>query len=548
MKGNHLHVAVGGEMTQLRSVVIIGSGPAAAGAALALLEDPGVTITIIDLGLRLEEEHEAARRRLAQIDESSWRGEDLAVIQHQPVAIGNSRLPQKRTYGSDFPFRDLGQQQGLPEFKGHVDPVVSGAYGGFSNVWGAQTMPFSRATFDCWPLSYDDLAPHYKVALDEMHVSGDDDDLANLFPHIAPPIPLPPLSARTNAVLGNYERNRAALGLRGLTLGRARVALNSTACTRCGLCMTGCPNELIYSSSQTFDRLRATGRVNYRPGLMALKLAEDEQGPLVRVKSIESSMVEDLRADRIFVACGGLGSTRLVLGSLEETSHRLEFLESAQFLIPALSLHPVGDPEIDRDFTLNQFNMVYDDSGIGLDLVQVHFYPNNPAVERGFPSFVQSAAFAGLRSSTLKRLSVGLGYLPSWASPTATLTARATGINSLPDLELERKNPKIFPPMLRRFLSAMLKSGAQLDLWPVLPMVTLSDVTKSYHFGGTFPMSNERGGYRTDVLGRLDRWEKIHLIDGSVFPSIPATTFTLTVMANAHRIAKAVCRQEKTSK
>ena len=39
-------------------------------------------------------------------------------------------------------------------------------------------------------------------------------------------------------------------------------------------------------------------------------------------------------------------------------------------------------------------------------------------------------------------------------------------------------------------------------------------------------------------LGEADRaWNRIHLVDGAVFPSVPATTFTLTVMANAHRIA-----------
>jgi len=37
-------------------------------------------------------------------------------------------------------------------------------------------------------------------------------------------------------------------------------------------------------------------------------------------------------------------------------------------------------------------------------------------------------------------------------------------------------------------------------------------------------------------LGRLGKWENIHLIDASVFPNVPATTFTLTIMANAHRI------------
>jgi choline dehydrogenase-like flavoprotein len=32
-------------------------------------------------------------------------------------------------------------------------------------------------------------------------------------------------------------------------------------------------------------------------------------------------------------------------------------------------------------------------------------------------------------------------------------------------------------------------------------------------------------------------WDHIHLVDASVFPDVPATTFTLTIMANAHRIA-----------
>ena len=41
----------------------------------------------------------------------------------------------------------------------------------------------------------------------------------------------------------------------------------------------------------------------------------------------------------------------------------------------------------------------------------------------------------------------------------------------------------------------------------------------------------------TDRLGRLRRWTNIHLVDASVFPTVPATTFTLTIMANAHRIA-----------
>jgi hypothetical protein len=45
------------------------------------------------------------------------------------------------------------------------------------------------------------------------------------------------------------------------------------------------------------------------------------------------------------------------------------------------------------------------------------------------------------------------------------------------------------------------------------------------------------GALETDTLGRLAEWRRIHMVDGAVLPSVAATTFTLSVMANAHRIA-----------
>ena len=51
-------------------------------------------------------------------------------------------------------------------------------------------------------------------------------------------------------------------------------------------------------------------------------------------------------------------------------------------------------------------------------------------------------------------------------------------------------------------------------------------------------MSHNPGRFETDTLGRLPGLERVHLIDASVFPSIPATTITLSIMANAHRIAQ----------
>jgi choline dehydrogenase-like flavoprotein len=51
-------------------------------------------------------------------------------------------------------------------------------------------------------------------------------------------------------------------------------------------------------------------------------------------------------------------------------------------------------------------------------------------------------------------------------------------------------------------------------------------------------MSNNNDNFgKSDKWGRPFGFKKVHIIDSSVLPSIPATTITLTVMANAARIA-----------
>jgi choline dehydrogenase-like flavoprotein len=91
-----------------------------------------------------------------------------------------------------------------------------------------------------------------------------------------------------------------------------------------------------------------------------------------------------------------------------------------------------------------------------------------------------------------------------------------------------------------RSIKAGLKlaaNGLKLGGVPVVPAMQFAEPGRSYHSGGTFPMRRTPGRLETDTLGQLPSLPRVHFIDATVFPSIPATTITLTVMANAHRIA-----------
>jgi ferredoxin len=524
----------------MTTAVIVGSGAAAAGAALALSTRPDIQITVLDLGARLEPEKQHVLDRLSVLDQEHWPDVEMASVVGQPVRSSVKGLPEKRTFGSDFPFRDVGQLMGLTSSRDVNRSVVSGAYGGFSNVWGAQVMPFSAAVFDSWAMSVGEFEWHYKEILRHLPFAAEDDDLADLFPLLGQPHPLPEVSSRTRRVLQAYDRNRPRLNKLGIAVGKARLAFDSRACVRCGRCMTGCPYSLIYSASQTFDELRRSDRVTYHGGLLVLKVAELGDKAVVTAKDPGTGQIHRFEADRVYLACGAVGSTRIVVNSLDLYDRDVAMHESQQFTVPMLSRRSVPDPRSEPTFTLNQFNMTVALDDAGFDLAQIHFYTHNEAFIQALPQPLRLRLMEPVMVHLLRRLTVAIGYLPSWHSPRLRLRGRrASNPDDLPELFVSRDDPPwLRNAFARTVLRRTLRAAPLLDLYPILPELIWAAGGKSYHWGGTFPYTQDRRTiFSSDRVGRVGLWKRVHLVDAAVFPTVPATTYMLTVMANSHRIA-----------
>jgi ferredoxin len=518
----------------MSTALVIGSGPAAAGASLALSRADDVKITVLDIGLGLEDELSGQLERLASARPDEWDPSLVTALSQPPVHLTEGGLPQKRLYGSDYPFRNIGQLDGITA-KDANSSLVSAAYGGFSTVWGSQLMPFSPTAFSEWPISAASFRPHYEAILREIPFAAEEDDLAADFPLMVESKPLPPLSQRTERVLEAYSRHRSRLNRRGVRVGKARLAFHPDECVRCGLCMTGCPYGLIYSAAQTFDALDRANRITRLSGFLATELSEDANRATVWAKDLSTGETQRFDADRIFVACGAVGTTRLVANSLGLFNITIPMLESQQFVVPLASLRATEDPRLDKDFTLNQFNMTVTANSDPVDMSQLHFYTFNAAFSDALPRRLRGRT----ESQVLRRLTVALGYLPSWRSPRLSLRVRSPqGGAHLPPLHVSHgPAPSGRGQMLRTVLRKLVGSGPLLDLYPLLPGVRLAAPGKSYHWGGSFPHKHAPNLLASDRLGRVGGWRRTHLVDASVFPSIPAMTFTLTIMANAHRVA-----------
>ena len=524
-------------------VTIVGSGPAAAAAALALLRDR-CEIEILDIGQRLEAERRRLVGAVADSRPDTWPAGVRAELSRQPAAQAKGELPQKWVFGSDFPFRDAGQLAELTTAPGGNTRAVSGAFGGFSNAWGAQIMPFTKPTLDAWPAGYDAMVPHYRAVLEHIPFAGADDDYSEYFPLIARADPLPRLAPPAARLMDRYRARRSSIRRRGVTVGEARLALDAASCIECGLCLTGCPYGLIYSSSDTLTRLVERRQVSYQDGLLVLRVGEDDQGCWVETRDLTTGSLTTRRTDRVLLACGGLGTTRLVLNSIRPEATEVTLQESVQLVLPFVSTRPAPNPRTYSTFTLNQINLLVAYGRRGLDLAQFHLYPYNPTFDDAIPAILRR--FPASQDAILRRVVAGLGYLPSWASPAVVVSVGRDGVSTLPTVHLGSRRTSATAKAIRDVLLRLLVVAPALDLWPVMSSLRISGAAKSYHFGGSFPHVAGRpatGRFETDDLGRPAEWRRIHLIDGSVFPTVAATTFTLTVMANAHRIASAIAEE-----
>ena len=77
------------------TALIIGSGPGAAGAALALAADPAQQVTVIDVGGTLEPDLRSTLDRLATTSEGSWSPADVERISLQPVPTRRGVIPHQ---------------------------------------------------------------------------------------------------------------------------------------------------------------------------------------------------------------------------------------------------------------------------------------------------------------------------------------------------------------------------------------------------------------------------------------------------------------------
>jgi choline dehydrogenase-like flavoprotein len=267
-------------------------------------------------------------------------------------------------------------------------------------------------------------------------------------------------------------------------------------------------------------------------GLYAIEFREHPNWVEVTALDLASDRLLSVRARRLFLGMGAINSTRMVARSLGLVRRPIRLKDSQYFFFPLLSYSKASS---DPAFTLAELFIEILNPVLGPYYTHFQVYGLNPLFRQTIHALVP---WPLRRPSLLRELEERFylfqGFLHSEQSGGLEL--------SIESIEGGKERVKIRglsnPDSLRVARRAQRLLRRELLGFGLIPPVYLTMVPlgRSFHVGGSFPMGGHDPILRSDRLGRPAGLKRVHLLDAATFPSIPATTITLPIMANADRV------------
>ena len=520
---------------------VIGSGPAGVACTRALIER-GIRVTILDVGKSYNRETLASIRRLQVTPLDEWKNSEIYKELYSRRELSETTIPKKRVFGSDFPYED-DRQLNLNQL--NTKCLISHAKGGLSNVWGGAVLPFRSEDFQEWPISLSDLIPYYEIITKEMGISGVRDDLEVMYPLYTEPQGVFELSNQGKHILNVMQRSRKKLNAKGIYFGQSRIGVNlkegkrSTQCCYQGVCLEGCPFFVIYNSMFSLDKLILKKECAYISNI-AVSDIEEISNNKVRVNgfSENDSTQKTFLFDKVFIACGPIASAKIVIHTLKKYDHVFNLKYHPYFLLPLVSLNSVNNVSREKLHTLSQLFIEVVNKKISDFPLHLQLYGYNSFLEDKLDSFMLMSR-SRIKHSILNRLLLLQGYLHSSEVEGIQFKIKCHS-NGQTSIDMKSKRERKVNKIMRSLALFLFFNRKSFGFWPLYPFGMIGSAGDGNHIGSLFPMKKKPRENESDYLGRVAPLKRTHIVDSSILTSLPPSTLTLTVMANAYRIGDKV--------
>ncbi len=534
----------------MAEIVIVGSGPSGAHFASTALQN-GHRVVMLDVG---NERPPVPNPGATFTDLKDELDDPVAYFLGEDVHHTLFPRPDALFYG--FPASKayvFAQPEPFRARASDMEPLFSFARGGLAEAWTGGVPVLNDHELAEFPFGYDALRPYYQEVVRRIGVNGTRDDLERFIGYDADYLPPLALDDHSADLLAEYRRQKRRLNRRlGFYMGLSRIATltrdmsERKACSRLGRCFWGCPTESIYRTESTLRECERYPQFEYVGGHYVTHF---EFGPDRRIRCLRGIRLADEKAfsreaDLFVLAAGTMGSSKIFLDSWYRATGELRklpgLMDTQTVVIPYFNPRRLGRPV---DLASYQFHQL----AIGIETERPEEYihgqittlksaPIHPIVQN-LPTDLRRATtvFRAMRS--------GLGVVNVWSADRRR-DANYVTIRPLADsnhTELVVRYQTGIDEDAARTTRRIVQRALRM-LGCIVPPAMTQILAKGHGimYGGTLPMLRKPMGFCTTSDGRCNGFENLYAIDGVVYPFLPAKNMTLTLMANAVRVAEQI--------
>jgi hypothetical protein len=534
----------------IADVLVVGTGPSGVHAA-SVCAARGLRVTIVDVGY----DDEATR---AAIPAGNFRelrrtdaGQSRYFLGNLAADIAGVRVGAQLTPPRQFITRDAETLAPIdaPTFAA----MQSFAAGGLGAGWGAGSYSYNDRELAeiglpvaAMTACYNDVAAAIGIAAPEH------DDTSAELNRFRPLQPPHELDTNCAAVFAAYERRRARVRGLGLAVGRAPGAilsapLGSGADTRDAnplddMDFYSDASRSVYRPRYTLEAICRLPNVTRRSGALVTHFVTGATGVDVHVRDVRTGATEVLACRRLVLAAGAIGTSRIALRSLGIIDRDVPILSNAYAYVPCVNLAMLGRPARTERHSLAQLSGVFAEAGADRDNVLLSIFSYRSLLLFKLVKEMPLPPQLGVLTARLllSALTIVGVHQPDRRTPHKTMRmslrdgagrlAIAYQADASEQAGIDRRLATI-----RRALRAM----------GCVPMGTiLPGHGSSIHYAGAFAIGTDRSDpLGTDADGALYAAPPVSIADSANWRFLPAKGLTMTLMANARRVAAAVCEE-----
>lgn len=523
--------------------IVIGSGPSGAMAAQTLCE-AGAEVAMIDVGqmpspeLSYPPENDfLTLRRNDPSQQQYFIGKSFEAVPDERVKTGAQLTPARKYMIEQV-------EHWLPLQSDNFFPMESLACGGLGVGWGLGTYVYSDEELQLAGLTSEEMRPAYQTIADRIGISAPNDSFREFvvqhLNHLQPPLK-PDNSIQK--LIEKYQKKKEYFQQKGFYMGLPAMALLSqNKETRKPTAYRDMDfyDDLGYSAWRpwmTIQKLQTNYQhFNYLNNNLAISFKEVENEVEVHCIDVRTKQKVIWKGKNVLLSAGALGSARIALRSLPVDS--LPLLCNPYTYLTCLHISMLGKPLSNRKTSMAQAMALYIPGNNQKEIVSLAFYTYRSLLLFKLIKETPLNHADGLRiMNRLQSAFVITGiHHPDFHSPFKKLSLQAfssspTGDRLCADYQLtEDEKHRIIKH--EKKVRSLLR---QIDCFPLKRIDP--GAGSSIHYAGTLPVSVESKPGTTRGDGLIHGCQKVWIADASSFSFLPAKGITLSLMANAHRVA-----------